>query len=323
MTGRPASGEPRTAAGLIKFRPVRRGSRVALVAPASPFDRAEFDAGVAELGRLGFEAVYDERVFEREALTAGRPRLRTSALLDAFDKMDADAVVAVRGGYGSVELLPDLDADRIRRSRTAFVGYSDLTALHSFLGATVGLASVHGPMIEGRLAKGPEAYDPATFLASLGTDPLGELMPGGLEMVQPGLAAGPLAGGTLTQLLASFETPFAFRPPSGHVLFLDEVAERPYRLHRMLTQLRLSGRLATAAAVVFGQLPRCDEPGGVVTARDVVSDVLAGFPGPVLFGFPSGHTTTPLISLPFGVQTVVVGHPTRPRLVVEEAAAGA
>lgn len=312
---------PQTRAGLLKFRPVRPGSRVALVAPASGFDREEFDRGVVELKRIGLDPVYDDAVFDRQALTAGRPRVRVMSLLRAFDEMDADAVIAVRGGYGSVELLPLLDVDRIRRSRTAFVGYSDVTSLHSFLGANVGLASVHGAMIDGRLAKGPDAYDPDSFLRSLSTEPLGDQSHPGLETLQPGIAVGPLTGGTLTNLLASFETPYAFNPPDGHVLFLDEVAERPYRIHRMLVQLRLSGRMARASAIVFGQMPKCDEPGGKVTVRDIVRDGVIGFRGPVLFGFPSGHTTTPLVSLPLGVQTRVIASPDSPRLVFEEAAA--
>ncbi|HEX7779898.1 MAG TPA: hypothetical protein VF424_11685, partial [Vicinamibacterales bacterium] len=201
------------------------------------------------------------------------------------------------------------------------VGYSDVTSMHSFLSAVVGLASVHGAMVDGRLAQGPSAYDPDSFLRSLSTEPLGDLSAPGLETLQPGIASGPLAGGTLTNLLASFETPFAFNPPDGHVLFLDEVAERPYRIHRMLTQLKLSGRMARAGAIVFGQLPRCDEPGGRVTARETVREAMAGFRGPVLFGFPSGHTTTPLVSLPLGVQTKVIASPDSPRLVFEEAAA--
>ena len=159
----------------------------------------------------------------------------------------------------------------------------------------------------------------------MSAEPLGELAPDGLEVLSPGFpgeASGPLVGGTLTQLLASFGTPYEFNPPGGHVLFLDEVNERPYRLRRMLTQLRLSGRLQRAAAVVFGQLPGCDEPGGKITARDVITDVLLqGFPGPVLFGFPSGHTTSPSISVPLGVQVRVVGNPHQPVVVFEEAAA--
>ena len=148
-------------------------------------------------------------------------------------------------------------------------------------------------------------------------------------MISPGTTpprvAGPLVGGTLTQLLASFGTPFEFRPPDNHVLFLDEVNERPYRLHRMLTQLVQTGRLAKTAAIVFGQLPGCDEPGGAVGARDVIRDALLAngnyHRGPILLGFPSGHTTSPLISLPLGVRTVVVPHPYEPKLIIEEAAA--
>lgn len=317
---------PRTASGLIKFRPVRPGSRVALVAPASGFDRAEFDAGVAELRRLGLDPVWDDVVFDRLPMTAGPPRVRAASLQRAFDGMDADAVISIRGGYGSVEILPLLDADRIRDSRTAFVGYSDVTSVHSYLAARAGLASVHGAMVDGRLAKGPERYDAATFLRSLSEEPIGELSPEGLETLVPGRVtevAGPLAGGTLTQIIASIATPFEYQPPEGHVLFLDEINERPYRLHRMLMHLRLSGRLERTGAVVFGQMPGCDEPGGKLTARDVILEVFEGFHGPVLLGFPSGHTVTPLLSLPFGVTTRVIGDPASPRIIVEEAAAAA
>jgi muramoyltetrapeptide carboxypeptidase len=128
-----------------------------------------------------------------------------------------------------------------------------------------------------------------------------------------------LTGGTLTQLLASLATPYAFAPPPGCVLFLDEVGERPYRLDRMVTQLRQSGILGRAAAVVVGELPRCDEPSGQPSARAVIASLLADFSGPVLFGFPSGHTVGPAMTLPFGVSARVVAD-ARPRLIIEEAA---
>jgi muramoyltetrapeptide carboxypeptidase len=128
-----------------------------------------------------------------------------------------------------------------------------------------------------------------------------------------------LLGGTLTQLAASLGTPYAFDPPPGSILFLEDVGERPYRLDRLLTQLRLAGVLERAAAIVWGELPGCDEPGGEPTARDTIVDALADFPGPMLFGFPSGHTAGPLWTLPLGVRARVVAHGT-PRLVIEEAA---
>jgi muramoyltetrapeptide carboxypeptidase len=315
----------KTRAGLLKIKPVRPGSRIGLVAPASPFGRDAFDAGVLELQRLGFEPVFDERVFEKRGFVAGEPERRAAQLTDFWRRADVDALIAVRGGYGSLQLLPFLsltDAQLARQSRAAFVGYSDVTSVHVWLAACAGMVSIHGPMIDRRLSAGPSAYDPASFLASLSTEPIGELRPEGVEVIKPGEASGPLFGGTLTQLVASLGTPWAFDPPQGHVLFLDEVGERPYRIDRMLVQLQQAGLLARAAGIVFGQLPRCDEPGGTVTGRATVADVLRDFPGPVLCGFPSGHTVTPLVTLPFGVHVQMMTASRSPGLMIVEAAAG-
>ena len=175
-------------------------------------------------------------------------------------------------------------------------------------------------MLAGRLGRGPDGYDADSFLKALcRREPMGELAPAGLESIRPGEAAGALLGGTLTQVLASLGTPFAFEPPADYVLFLDEVGERPYRLDRMVTQLRQTGLLARASAVVIGELPKCDEPSGEPTARAVMADLFAEFPGPVLIGFPSGHTVSPALTLPFGVHARVIAD-ARSRLIIEEAA---
>ena len=292
------------------------------MAPASPFTRPDFEAGLAELTRLGWVPVYDERIFERESIVAGPASVRAAALRDYLEREDVDAVLAVRGGYGSAEILPLLDAAAIRRRRTALIGYSDVTSLHTFFTCQVGLVSLHGPMVEGRLAKGESAYDRASLIASVSEDPIGRLAPDSLEVVSPGEASGPLFGGTLTQLTASLGTPFHFDPPAGHVLLLDEVGERPYRIRRMLNQMTQAGLLARASAIVLGQMPRCDEPGGKVTAGGVIADYLQGFSGPVVFGFPTGHSTSPLITLPLGIRVRVIGRGT-PAVIVEEAAAAA
>ena len=128
-----------------------------------------------------------------------------------------------------------------------------------------------------------------------------------------------MLGGTLTQLVASLGTPYAFDPPPGYVLLLDEVGERPYRIDRMLTQLTTSGVVARAAAVVCGEFPDCDDPPEQLTAHGVIADLLEEFSGPVLFGFPTGHTDGPALTVPLGVEVRVVGG-RRPRVVVTEAA---
>jgi muramoyltetrapeptide carboxypeptidase len=306
---------------MLKPRALAPGDRIALVAPASPFARQEFEAGVAELRRLGYDPVYDESVFARTRYTAGDPAIRARAFRQAWADPAVRALVAVRGGYGSVQILPHLDRDEIRRTPKAFIGYSDNTSLLTWLTGQCGVVTFHGPMIEGRFARGSAGYDPDTFARVL-TRPsaAGLISHAQLETLRPGEAAGVLTGGTLTQLAASLGTPYAFDPPQGHVLFIDEVGERPFRIDRLLTQLRLAGLLARAGAIVFGELPRCDEPAeGGPAVRDVLRDLLADFPGPVLFGLPSGHTSGACLTLPFGVTARVVTDPA-PALDIQEAA---
>lgn len=316
---------PRTRAGLVKFRPIRQGSRVALVATSSPFDRAAFDAGVAELVTLGLDPVFDAAIFERHPIVAGPASTRARALAQAVAREDVDAVVAVRGGYGSAELLPLLSAELFLRARTAVVGYSDVTSLHAYLNGHVGLASVHGAMIDGRLSKGTAGFDRSSFLASLGAEPLGEVATSAMEVLRSGDASGPIFGGTLMQIAASLGTPYAFRPEGAYVLFIEDVNERPYRLRRLLTQCVQSGCFDRAVAVVVGELNGCDEPGGTITAHEVLREFFIDFPGPVVTGFPSGHTSGPMVSMPFGVDVrVSASGASAGRAVVEfkEAAAG-
>jgi len=307
---------------MLKPRALKHGARLAVVAPASPFKRDDFDAGILEIRRLGFEPVYDDSVFAvgTPPYVAGSPEVRAKAIRQALADPSIDGIIGVRGGYGSAQLLPLLDVEQARRARKPFIGYSDLTALLSFLTIHCGVAAFHGPMLERRLGLRDEGYDRLSLLNAVSrAEPMGELAPAGLEVIRPGDARGPLLGGTVTQLLASLGTTWAFDPPNGFVLLFEEVGERPYRLDRMVTQLAQAGILSRASAVVIGELNGCDEPAGGLTARGVMAQLFADFPGPVLIGFPTGHTTGPVWTLPLGVACRVVADG-RPRLVIEEAA---
>jgi muramoyltetrapeptide carboxypeptidase len=305
---------------MIRPCALKPGDRVAVVAPASPFDREQFDSGIAELKALGFLPVYDDRVFARRGYVAGDAQLRAWAFSDAWCTPGIAALIAVRGGYGSVQMLPYLDPRALRETPKLFIGYSDTTSLLTFITQACGIVSVHGPMLEGRLARGSAGYDRDSFLACVSrAEPMGELNPSGVEAIRPGEAAGTLVGGTLAQLVASLGTPYAFDPPDGAVLFLDEVGERPYRIDRMFTQLRLSGVLARVSAIIWGELPRCDEAAGEPSARSILPELVRAFGGPVLAGFPSGHTAGPTFTIPFGVRARVISGGA-PRLIIEEPA---
>jgi muramoyltetrapeptide carboxypeptidase len=305
---------------LRKPRALAPGARVAVVAPASPFDREQFEAGIAEIRRLGFDPVWDDRVFARRGFVSGDAALRAGSFDEAWQRPDIDALIGVRGGYGSVQLLPYLDPTRLAAQPRAFIGYSDLTSILTFLVCHCGIVAFHGPSVAGRLGRGAAGYDRESFLAMLmNVQPPGELMPDGVESVKPGDVGGRLLGGTLTQLAAAAGTPYALAPWDDTILLLEDVAERPYRLDRMLMQLRLSGALNHVRGIVLGAFPRCEEPGGSPNARGALADALADFPGPVVFGFPTGHVDGPAMTVPLGVRARLVAGETT-RLIIEEAA---
>jgi muramoyltetrapeptide carboxypeptidase len=233
-------------------------------------------------------------------------------------------LIGARGGYGSVHVLPSLDRSTFNGSAKAFIGYSDLTSLLTFLVCQCGIVAFHGPTVAGRLSGGTERYDRDSFMRILTeAAPAGALEPGcELEALHAGEATGRLLGGTLTQLAAACGTPYALSPWDDTILLLEDVNERPYRLDRLFQQLRLSGALSRVRGIVFGTFPGCDEPDGNVTAQETLARLAEGFDGPVLFGFPTGHVVGPALTVPLGVRVRLVAGPAS-RLIIEEAAVAA
>jgi muramoyltetrapeptide carboxypeptidase len=306
--------------GVRRPRALRPGDGVAVVAPASPFELSEFDAGVAELRALGFEPRWHDDLFARRRYVAGTPDVRAEDLRRAWTRPDVAAIFGARGGYGSSQIISSLDPGTIRETPRAFVGYSDLTTLLTWLVCRCGVVAFHGPTVTGRLGRGESAYDRASLVQALtGLGPMGDVNLPGAEVLRTGAARGRLLGGTLSQLAAAAGTPYALEPWDDTILLLEDVGERPYRLDRLVQQLRDSGALRRVTGVLLGTFPKCDEPGGTVTAREVLADLFDGFPGPVLFGVPTGHVEGPALTLPLGVMAAIDAGRT-PRLIIEEAA---
>ena len=304
---------------MLKPSMLREGDRIAVVAPASPFERSLFDQGIAELRSLGLDPVFDDAVFERNHYLAGSAADRARAFESAWADPRVAGLIGVRGGYGSAQLLPLLDRNTLRRRPKVVLGSSDLTSVLSFLTLQCGVVGFHGPMVVS-MGRGRLGYDQPTLVGQLmQAQPFGDVALDRVEVLKGGQARGLLLGGTLTQLVASLGTPFPFEPPAGFVLLLDDVGERPYRIDRMLTQLQQAGVLARASAVLCAEFPECDEPDGAVTARSILASLLADIAGPVLFGVPTGHTVRPMVTLPLGVD-VTVDATHHARIIIEEAA---
>ncbi len=257
--------------------PLRPGDRVAVVAPAGPFDRPTFERGLAVLSQR-YTPVYTDRLFETHRYLAGTDASRGAELQGAFDDPSLRAVFAARGGYGAMRLLPSLKLGAPKH----LVGFSDITAVH-LAAQRAGWRSVHGPVLT-QLGRSP-----ADVTQRLWDVLEGRAVPAltGTRTVRGGVAEGPLLGGNLSVLTRLIGTPW-MPDLRGCVLLLEDVGERPYRLDRMWTHLDLSGLLAGVRGVAFGEFTGCDEPNGPTSAE--VLDELAGkLDVPVAAGFQVGH----------------------------------
>ncbi len=286
----------------IKPRGLRPGETIGLCAPSGPIEPDFVAAGIRELESLGYRVVAADDLGRRTRFTAGSVERRVAELHDLFANPDVRAIVCARGGAGALSLLPLLDPGRLRADPKPFVGYSDVTALHLFL-ARLGLVTVHGPMAGRTLVAGH--YHRESLLAAMaGEGPPYASEPDDLVTLREGEGIGILRGGCLSLLAAAAGTPWAFRPDDeGTILFIEDVRERPFRIDRMLTQLRLSGAFASLRGVVFGEMKGCGPAAGEdYTLEEVLLESLSGLDVPVAIGLSSGHANGPNVSLPLGVR---------------------
>jgi len=286
----------------IRPRALRAGDLVGVCAPAGAVDPAALDKGVAELEALGFRVRRAEGLLERHAFTAGPVATRLAGLRALFADDEVKGVFSARGGAGVSALLPHLDAAWFRARPKVFVGYSDLTLLHLFLNRA-GLVTFHGPMVARDLAE--RAYDRDSLRWAITGD--GEPYRSEADDLLPlrgGTAEGRLRGGCLSLLAGAAGTAWALSGGGeGTILFIEDVDEPPYRIDRMLRQLRYSGALEGVRGIVFGDMkgcsPRLDAD---YTLEDVIDEALDGLDVPVALGLSSGHSTGPNVTLPFGVR---------------------
>lgn len=226
---------------------------------------------------------FDDGIFTREGFLAGSDERRLAELRAGLSDPDVNALVAVRGGYGTTRLLDHLSVAEVAASPKLLVGFSDVTALHA-LWARAGLRSLHGPMVAA-LGRGEPAWFDRWVAAVEGH---GAPVVTGLTTIVRGTAEGPLLGGNLALLAALSGTPYV-PPLDGSVLFLEDVGEAPYRVDRMLTTLRQAGWFERVTAVALGMFSRCNPGAAGTTVQEILRDRLSDLSVPVVEGLRAGH----------------------------------
>ncbi len=297
---------------LIKPPRVREGDLVGLLAPGGAMEDAQIERAVRNIESIGLRVKLGDNVRLRRGNYAGTPAQQVADLHAMFLDREVRAIWSGRGGSGAALLLPLLDYGLIRRNAKVLVGFSDTTALHLALQRYAGLVTFHGPSgistfspysVEQLRRALMDASAPRVITGAAENEALAATRPQFMpKLIRGGMAVGPLVGGNLATLVSLVGTPYAARL-RGAIVFLEDVAEPPYRVNRMLTQLAQSGSLNGVAGVMLGVFTRTDLPAGeaTLTLEETLIDRLEPLGVPVRYGFSFGHVAHHF-TIPVGVR---------------------
>lgn len=287
---------------LIKPKALKAGARLAIVSPASAAKAELVEAGMERLRGMGYEPVLMPNALARRPLYyAGTVEQRVSDLHAAFADASIDGIVCTRGGWGSAELLPFLDASLIKNNPKAFVGYSDHTSLHVWMRRFAGMVTFHGPMCAADFSRGDGANGASWNAALSGTNGWSVGAAEGLRVLKPGAAEGVFDGGCLSIFVEALGTEYAPVASDG-ILFLEDIGTKPYQWDRQLLHLKYAGQLERVKGIVLGDMTQCVAAEEQELLERAILHSLQEFEGPVAIGLRSGHVGVRNVTLPLGVR---------------------
>jgi muramoyltetrapeptide carboxypeptidase len=286
---------------LLKPSAIGAGAGISIIAPASFARQERITQGMERLGTMGFAPQVAQNAQARGPLFfAGTPEQRVADLHAAFADPKTEAVMSLRGGYGSNYLLDAIDLDLFRAHPKPLFAYSDLTGLQLHLLDKLGLPIFHGPMLAADFYLEDGVHMPS-FQAAIAGEPYSVGPTEGLRPLKTGTANGTLYGGCLSILVAMLGTPWE-PETEGKLLFIEDVGAKPYQIDRMLWQLRKAGKLDGVPGIVFGEMLDCVSLGADTDLLDkTIMSALDGFAGPIAIGLRSGHVSRQNVTLTFGV----------------------
>jgi muramoyltetrapeptide carboxypeptidase len=285
---------------VYKPPPLKRGGRIGIVAPAGCVDPAAVEEGVEAVRKEGFAVELAPNVYRRKGYLAGDELARADDLVNFFQRADIDAIFCARGGFGSMQLLPHM-INQLKPK--IFVGYSDITVLLNWFLQKFHMVTFHAPMVAMDIARGLSERAKEHFWGLL-TGEMREWKVELGEIIRPGMIEAEMIGGCLSLLVTTLGTPYEV-DTTGKLLFLEDTDEKPYRIERMLTHLKMAGKLDRLSGLVFGDFIRC-EGEGTRDVRQVIGELFAEAPYPVVMGMAAGHGQENL-ALPFGVKMALDG----------------
>ncbi len=289
---------------MIKPKRLKLGDTIGVVAPASPTTEEKLERVYRKLMQMGFNVVMGRSCFSKRGYLAGDDKTRAEDINKMFKNTEVDGIICLRGGYGSLRILDLLDYELIRTNPKVFVGYSDITALHIAINQISELVTFHGPMAANLIEDTCNFTLESLYNFILNEDfkPSIENLSRELVAINGGIAEGQIIGGNLSLIASTIGTPYEINT-KGKILFIEEIGEEPYRIDRMLTQLRLSHKLQDAVGIILGDFNNCvpENPHMSFTLEEVIDIYIRPLNKPTLMNLQAGHCK-PTITIPFGVK---------------------
>lgn len=282
------------------------GDAIRILSLASPVEKCLVEKGRAELERLGFGVKFDESALSHDGYFAGTAHVRAEAFNSALADRQSRAIFCSRGGYGSNYLFDKLSLESA--APKILLGHSDITSLQIYLWQKHGWVTFHGPMVASGFANGAgvaSGYDRDSLLHAVTETSGGWSVDLDGECVVAGSAEGTLLGGCLTLLQTSLGTPWEF-DTRGAILVIEDRGMKPYQVDRALMHLKQAGKFDGVAGIVLGDFPECEAPGQSEPVKSAALRILEPLRVPIVWGAAVGHTTRPMLTLPFGVRAHLI-----------------
>lgn len=290
---------------MIRPRSLKKGSKVAIVGPASPTVAEKIDLAIEKVKEMGFEVVVGDSCYGVHGYLSGNDELRAKDINKMFADETVDGIWCIRGGYGTPRILSMLDYETIKKNPKVFIGYSDITAVHTVLNQKCDLVTFHGPMASTELIYNLDEFTSEYLTKNImDCEPLEYITnPEGMEIetLVPGEAEGLLIGGNLSLIASTIGTPYEI-DTKGKILFLEDIDEKPYRIDGMLTQLKNAGKLQEAAGIILGDWNNCvaTEPEKSLSLMEIFNEIIFPLNIPTIYNVKVGHCK-PMITFPIGM----------------------
>jgi muramoyltetrapeptide carboxypeptidase len=286
---------------MIKPKALKPGDMIGVIAAASNIKKDLLDQGRRELESLGFKTYSRTDITSSFRYFAGPLERRRGEFLEMLQNPEIAAIFCARGGYGSGQLIPHIDAVVLRENAKIISGSSDITMLLNWMTRS-GVVAFHGPMVATAIRQGPTGYHRDVLLEVLQGKKALKFPMDGTSVLRPGFGEGRLTGGCLSLVVATLGTPHELDADDA-ILVLEDLDTKPYQIDRMITQLQQAGKFDRVRGVVFGEMLNCNQHADQgYRLEEVLVDLLQEYTFPILYGFPTGHASRPNVIVPFGVR---------------------